>query len=193
MKYYLVLFGFAIVSGCTLLDVKVNVVSERTSLENQVLGSYHSLDQEMLLLSSVRGIDPKGRIKTPQPASQDKKDVIAAMQVIDFYADDIRLFKASGWLGENNRGLLAFFPMEKNKLSEALKREVSRYSDAEFKSITETVNQSRKAVMQRVIDMNPNLSERDMPEIEKVFGKLNVENAKDGERIQLPEGAWKTK
>ena len=193
MKYYLLLFGFVIFPGCTLLNVKVNVVSERTSLENQVLGSYHSLDQEALLVSSVRGVDPKGRIKTPPPASQDKKDVIAAMQVIDFYADDIRLFKASGWLGENNRGLLSSFPMEKNTLDEALKREVARYSEAEFKTITDAVNQSRKAVMQRVIDMNTTLSEKDMPEIEKVFGKLNAQNAKEGERVQLPEGSWKTK
>ncbi|MBW1790345.1 MAG: DUF1318 domain-containing protein, partial [Deltaproteobacteria bacterium] len=29
--------------GCTLAEVQVNVVSERTALENQVLGAYNSL------------------------------------------------------------------------------------------------------------------------------------------------------
>lgn len=193
MKYYFVLIVFFLMAGCTLFEVKVNVVSERTSLENQVLGSYHSLDQDMLLLSSVRGIDPKGKIKTAAPASQDKKDVIAAMQVIDFYADDIKLFKQSGWLGENNKGFLTPFAMDKEKIKEELKAEVLRYSEEEFKKITDSVNHSRQAVMQRVIDMNENLSEKDMPEIEKIFGKLNAENALPGEKFQLPEGAWKTK
>jgi len=48
--------------GCTLAQVRVNVVSERTALENQVLGSYNSLSQDVLLVASVRGVDPLGRI-----------------------------------------------------------------------------------------------------------------------------------
>ena len=50
-------------SGCTLADVKVNVVSQRTALENQVLGSYNSLSDEVLLVASVRGVEPSGTIK----------------------------------------------------------------------------------------------------------------------------------
>ena len=38
-------------AGCTLAQVKVDVVSERTSLENQVLGTYNALDREMLLVA----------------------------------------------------------------------------------------------------------------------------------------------
>jgi len=51
-------------SGCTLAKVDVNVVSERTALENQVLGSYNALTQDVLLVASVRGVDPSGVIKT---------------------------------------------------------------------------------------------------------------------------------
>lgn len=192
-RCYFCLVMLFVLSGCTLFEVKVNVVSERTSLENQVLGSYHSLDQDMLLLSSVRGIDPKGRIKTPPPKSQDKKDVIAAMQVIDFYDDDIKTFKQLGWLGENNQGFLEQFPMDKTAVKEELKASAERYKEGEFKEIASNVNQSRQIVMQRVIDMNENLTQNDMPEIEKIFGKLNAENAGKGEKIQNPEGTWQTK
>lgn len=194
MKHYSIcLIASLVLSGCTLFEVKVNVVSERTSLENQVLGSYHSLDQDMLLLSSVRGIDPKGRIKTPPPKSQDKKDVIAAMQVIDFYDDDIKIFKQLGWLGENNQGILERFPVDKTAMKEDLKAAAERYTENEFNEIATNVNQSRQIVMQRVIDMNENLTQADMPEIKKIFGKLNAENAGKGEKIQTPEGTWQTK
>ena len=61
-----VLFGLALfVSGCTLAKVDVNVVSERTSLENQVLGTYNSLSEDMLLVASVRGVSPTGKVEAP--------------------------------------------------------------------------------------------------------------------------------
>ena len=37
-----------IVQGCTLASVNVEVLSERTALENQILGTYNALDREML-------------------------------------------------------------------------------------------------------------------------------------------------
>ena len=180
-------------SGCTLFEVKVNVVSERTALENQVLGTYHSLDREMLLTSSVRGIDPKGRVKTPPPLSGDKKDVIAAMQLIDFYRDDITLFKQFKWVGENNRGYIETFTMNMESVGASLQETASRYSPDEFSEIIHNVNQARTTVMQRVIDVNENLSQKDMPEIEAIFGKFNGETARQGEKIQAPDGKWRTK
>ena len=188
--------GALMLSGCTLLQVKVNVVGERTALENQVMGTYHALDREMLLLSSVRGIDPKGRIKTPPAESRDKKDVIAAMQVMDFYLDDIQVFKASGRVGENNRGLLEIFPTDrtgKTGATDGLPADARQYSAAEFNEIVQNVNQARQVVMQRVIDTNENLSRDDMPEIEKIFGKLNAENAKPGESFQTADDRWETR
>jgi len=53
--------------GCSGPLVGVTVVDERTALENQVLGTYKELNQEVLLLASVRYIDPKGKLKpTPE-------------------------------------------------------------------------------------------------------------------------------
>ena len=193
MKYFLMAVIMAGLCGCTLFEVKVNVVSERTALENQVLGTYHSLDRQMLLTSSVRGIDPKGRVKSPPPESGDKKDAIAAMQLIDFYQDDITLFKQWGWAGENNHGYLDLFPMDTQKVDDAQKEAAARYSKDEFTEIIQNVNQARTTVMQRVIDMNENLSQDDMPEIEMIFGKLQRETARQGEKIQTPDGKWQTK
>lgn len=192
MKPFIVIV-FAVIAGCTLAQVKVDVLSERTALENQVLGTYNSLDDEMLLAASVRGVDPKGNIKPAVKQSQDHKDAIAALQVQDFHEDDIRSLKKLGWVGENNQGLLETFSMDKGKVPVELKAFSDRYTEEEFNSVVSQVNASRETMMQRVIDMNETLTEKDLPEIRRIFGKLNAENALPGEKIQSPDGAWTVK
>ncbi len=95
--------------GCTLAKVDVNVVSERTSLENQVLGSYNSLSEELLLVASVRGVSPTGKIEAPPRHTPEQQDATRALETISFHADDIDAFKRLGWVGENQEGLLTPF------------------------------------------------------------------------------------
>jgi len=179
--------------GCTLAEVKVEVMSERTALENQVLGTYNSLDKEMLLVASVRGVDSRGRIKAPARHSQQHQDAITAMQVISFHSDDLYAFKQLGWAGENNRGLVEVFKMDKTDTPERLKDFSRRFKPQEFKHVISQINESRKIIMQRVIDMNENLSADDMPEIGTIFGSLNIEKALPGEKVQKPDGTWTVK
>ena len=179
--------------GCTLAEVKVEVLSERTALENQVLGTYNSLDQEMLLAASVRGVDSSGQIQRPPKRSQEYQGTLAAMQVQAFHADDIETFKRLGWVGENNTGLLTIFSTQKDQVSEDLKAFVQRYTNDEFNSVIEQINNARKTVMYRVVEMNENLTDADLPKIQKIFWKMNIENALPGEKIQNEGGTWETK
>ncbi len=179
--------------GCTLAEVKVNVVSERTALENQVLGSYNSLSQDMLLVASVRGVDPLGKIGTPPRQSQGYKDAIEAMQTLAFHADDVDTFKRLGWAGENNQGLLTPFPMKKDNLPEDLKEFASRYPQKEFNAVIEQVNSARGVVMRRVVEINEDFTPDDLPKVALVFGKINRDNALPGEKIQKEDGSWVVK
>ena len=179
--------------GCTLANVKVNVVSQRTALENQVLGSYNALSDEVLLVASVRGVEPSGTIKTPPRHSRQYQNTVQAMETIAFHADDVALFKTLGWIGENNQGFLTSFPMDKEKVPADLKTSADRFKEQEFTAIITDVNGARTVVMQRVIDTNENLTEKDLPEIRKVFGKLNRENALPGDKIQNEDGTWTVK
>lgn len=179
--------------GCTLAEVKVEVMSERTALENQVLGTYNSLDREMLLVASKRGVDSRGRIQRPAQHSQEHKDAITAMQVISFHDDDLSAFKQLGWVGENNRGAVEIFQMDKKKVPENLKDFSQRFTLEEFKHVVSQINSSREVIMRRVIDMNENLTADDMPRIRRIFGKLNIEKALPGEKIQNPDGTWTVK
>jgi uncharacterized protein YdbL (DUF1318 family) len=192
-KTLLMLTAAVLCAGCTLARVKVDVVSERTSLENQVLGTYNSLDKEMLLVASVRGVDAAGRVQSPSRQSREHQDVLLAMQVLSFHEDDLQAFKQLGWVGENNEGLLTLFPMTKDKVPGELKEFADRYKQEEFDSVVGKINASREVVMLRVIALNENFTEADLPKVRRVFGKLNAENARPGEKYQTEDGTWKVK
>ena len=191
--FLLMLAAVAVCSGCTLAQVKVDVVSERTSLENQVLGTYNALDREMLLVASVRGVDTEGRVQAPPRQSREKQDVLLSMQILSFHEDDLQIFKRLGWVGENKEGLLTLFPMTKEKTPQELKEFVERYQEAEFASVVGKINAAREVVMRRVIALNETFTESDLPAVRGIFAKLNIENVGSGEKYQAEDGTWKVK
>lgn len=190
MGRYFYLMALFLFLGCTLAEVRVNVVSERTALENQVLGSYNALTEDVLLVASVRGMDPLGRMQSPPRRSQEHQDAIEAMQILAFHEDDVEGFKRLGWVGENNEGLLTTFPMNKDRVPEDLKEFADRYQEEEFKTVVKEVNAAREVVMRRVVEINENFTKEDLPKIRRVFAKLNRGNALPGEKIQTEEGDW---
>lgn len=182
-----------LLTGCTLAKVDVNVVSERTALENQVLGSYNKLSDDVLLVASVRGVDPTGKIKTPPRKSREYQNAVTAVETLAFHGDDVDAFKRLGWVGENNGGLLTTFPMNREKAPDDLQAFAARYPQDEFLSVVKQVNQAREVVMMRVVETNADFTEKDLPQIQKVFAKLNRENALPGEKIQKEDGSWATR
>ena len=194
MKNVLLLLTVAaLFSGCTLARVKVDVVSERTSLENQVLGTYNALDREMLLVASVRGVDAEGHVQNPPRQSREQQDVLLAMQVLSFHEDDLQGFRQLGWVGENKEGFLTVFPITKENVPQELKEFAERYKEEELTSVVGKINSAREVVMQRVIALNENFTEADLPAVRGVFAKLNAENARSGEKYQAEDGTWKVK
>jgi len=179
--------------GCTLANINVEVMSERTALENQILGTYNAIDKEMLLLASVRGVDFMGNIKRPPKHSKDYQEAVSAMQVIAFHSDDLQAFKQLGWIGENNQGMLTIFPMQKINVPNELKNFSENYSQNEFEYVISQLNQSRDAIYKRIIDLNENLSDKDLPKIKQISARLNAENARQGEKIQRIDGSWYVK
>ncbi|MDP2848166.1 MAG: DUF1318 domain-containing protein [Humidesulfovibrio sp.] len=180
-------------SGCTLAEVKVNVASERTSLENQILGSYNSLSEETLLVASVRGVDPLGRIQTPPKKSQEQQDAIAAMQVLSFHADDVESFKRLGWVGEDNKGLLTPFGLARDKTPDDLKDFAARFRQQEFDSVLREVNAAREVIMRRAIETNASLTPADLPKVQAVFAKLAADTSRPGDKLQASDGNWTVK
>jgi uncharacterized protein YdbL (DUF1318 family) len=182
-----------LVTGCTLAKVDVNVVSERTSLENQVLGTYNSLSEDMLLVASVRGVSPTGKIDAPPRHTPEQVDATRAMETIAFHADDVESFKRFGWIGENQDGLLTPFTRETpNVTSQELKSFAANYSESEFQQVIKEVNQARDVLMMRVVQTNENFTVKDLPAIRKVFARINRQNSVPGAKVQDADGRWQT-
>jgi hypothetical protein len=189
----IILAVMIMIQGCTLAKVNVEVVSERTTLENQILGTYNALDREMLLAASVRGVDENGRVKIPPKKSRGRKDAVEAMQIIDFHSDDMRRFKDIGWVGENRDGLIEVLGMDKVSIPEELKDFADGIKKQELLSIVSHTNKARETIMQRVIDMNETLSDDDIPKIRLVFADMNAEKALPGDKIEVGDGSWTIK
>ena len=185
------LLSLFLLGGCTLAKVDVNVVSERTSLENQVLGTYNRLSEEVLLVASVRGVSPTGKIEARPQRSPEQQDATRALETISFHADDLESFKRLGWVGENREGLITAFPREIPKnLPSDLKTFATLYNEEEFRQVIEEVNRSREVLMQRVVQTNENFTAKDLPVIRKVFAKMNRQSSAPGTKVQADDGTW---
>ncbi len=169
------------VNGCTRGPlVEVTLVDERTALENQILGTYEELDQEMLLIASVRYIDPKGKLRKSPPLPPGKKKVISAMQRSAFNRDDVDALKAQGLVGENNQGRLELIAPE----------EVDPNRLPFVENLVVEENEDREVVMRRVIETNESLSDDDLPGVRNIFAALNRDKAKVGEWVQIDNDEW---
>ena len=176
-----------LLSACfgKLLDVNVTVVDQKTALENQILGSYEELGNDMMLLASVRSVDESGKLKTVPEIPPGKRKAIRAMQRKEFNRDDIASFKKLGCAGEGNDGLLAFIEVEKTR------------TDPKFKKFAQAIiqeeNEDRLITLNRIVATNENFSEGDLPKVRKISASLNRDNAKPGEKIQTESGEWVVK
>ncbi len=169
-----------VVSGCGGPLVGVTVVDERTALENQVLGTYQELNQEILLVASVRYIDPKGKLKQTPKLPDGKKAVVRALQRVSFNKDDLNRYKALGLIGENNEGGVTLIAPDRIPANEL----------AFVKNLLKEENEDRQVIMNRVVETNETLSEKDLPRVYGMFAALNKDKAPPGEWVQEKNGKW---
>lgn len=169
-----------VVAGCGGPLVGVTVVDERTALENQILGTYEELNQEVLLVASVRYIDPKGKLVKSPEIPPGKKNVIRAIQRSSFNKDDLDRFKDQDILGENNEGGITLLAPDK------IAPDQRPFVD----NLMKEENADREIIMQRVIETNENFSDKDLLRVRKTFAALNRDKARAGDMIQLDNGQW---
>ena len=176
-----------VLAGCggKLVDINVTIVDQKTALENQILGSFEELSNEVLLLASVRSIDEEGKLKPVTEIPKGKLRALRAMQRQEFNRDDIQEFKQTLCAGEGNDRTLKFFDNARTK------------TDAKFKEFAEAIiaeeNEDRLIILQRIVATNENFTEQDLPKIRKISASLNRDNAKPGEKIQQENGDWSTR
>jgi hypothetical protein len=180
-------FALILIGALTLLDgcfsAKINVVDERTALENQILGSYQELDSNLQLLASVRDPAPAAAAGAADLSqfSLARRKAIAARQTQQFNRDDVDELKGLGCLGEGQDGLLAERPCEATRDPVVAER---------LAKLLPSENQARAILFRFVIASSPELGEADLPQVVSAFARIQQEQARKGDWIQAPAGEW---
>jgi len=169
----LALLGLGVVPACAF-NVKPVVVDRKTQLENQILGTFQRLEDDLILAASVRG-------ERREPGlSSLEREAVQAMMTREFQRDDVEALKSKQVVGEARTGMLAVL--------------AAPADEAEAKRVKELVdeeNRCRLVLLRRVIALGPGLSEKDLPELQRVLYRLNAEAARPGDRLQREDGSWR--
>jgi uncharacterized protein YdbL (DUF1318 family) len=165
-----------------MVQVKIDVVDQRTALENQAIGTYQEMKGDLLLLASVRSIDAGGRLVPVPPIPAGKREAIRAMQRSEFNRDDVERLKSQGLFGEGKDGYLAFVKAQES---------VADPKTAGFAAnLLAEENADRKTTYARIAELNENFRDGDVSKVEAVMAGLNRDTAKEGEWIQQESGDW---
>ena len=180
INWWLIIAGMGL-AGCTF---NFDVTSQRTALENQVMGTYKELDDDLILASSVRGLKTKADAPAAK-VSASKKSALDARQNQLFNQDDIDELKQQQILGEANGGTVVLLPRH------LVKGEAPASKDyALAAQIAAEENRDRQAIWQRIIDSNEHLTARDLPNVKMTYAKMLRDNAAGGVWYQDDSGSW---
>lgn len=164
--------------SCSIHTPEVKFTGEKTALENQILGTYSQVQEDMWMVASVRAANPDSQATL----SEEKRAVLAAMQNREFNKDDVEEFKRDGAIGENNKGLLELRPLERLQKDPAYRKLVEQ--------IVAEENRDREIVLKRIAAINPAVQSAEPAEVEKAFAQLQHDGAKPGDWLQAPSGEW---
>lgn len=174
-------------TGCgRLFDVNLFFVGEQTSLERQVLGTYSALGEDLLIYSSVRGVDPDGSLRPAPETTESQRAAFAAMRNREYNRDDIDRLLAGGFIGEDNRGMLQ---MQSTGSSDTLQ---SLSTDQVAELIAEE-NGDRQVILARLVETSPGVTDEQLPQVFWIFASLNQDAAPAGSWIQDRAGNWRVK
>lgn len=170
-----VFLSTASLQGC--VTARIQVVDERTALENQILGAYEELDRDLQLVASVRASR-----KGTKTLSELRAQAIRARQMQQFNLDDVTELKEQGCLGETNQNELVARPCpeESNAAIRTRRDKIAREENA-----------AREAVLKFIVGTSPNLTEADLEPLKRAWARLNREQAPSGHWVQTEAGEWR--
>ncbi len=116
MKVLTLTFAVALLTtlGCVQAQFNIELVDAKTMLENQVLGSYAELGEDVWMISNVRAVgEPIYGYEPLIPEVELDPEIATALSaLLDslFTADEVTRLKVNGLIGETSGGYLAITP-----------------------------------------------------------------------------------
>jgi hypothetical protein len=179
---FLAICYLTIFFGCSF---NFELTSQKTALENQVMGSYKELDDEVLMMASVRAVDSSGNLKKKKVQSDDAAKAIEAKQNQEFNRDDIDELKEKQILGEAKDGSIVVLPKDVGLAAQTGKKILNF---AGFLVAEE--NRDRKIVVDRIVKSHQDLTKDNFEEARKIYRSNIINNSPVGTWIENPNGIW---
>lgn len=165
-------------AGCTF---NFELTSQRTALENQVMGVYQELDDEVLLLSTMRGPDNKRARSKGLPG-----DVLSHRQNQDFNRDDLEELKDLGLIGERSDGYVALVEPAKDQGKDRAARLLAN-------TLVREENKDREAIWQHILKKIPNAPSMGVKQVGRAYGEMQRTKLRVGQWYQNDHGTWEKK
>ena len=181
-------------AGCNwlggMVGTEIEVTGGQRSIEEQVLGSFEQLGEEVYLVAGVRSVDAStGRPSAAPPTTAGEQRALEARRRMEFNRDDVQRFLREGYLGEGNDGLPAIF----GEALDGAPRDEPRLVQL-IKDIYQEEAADRRVIMQRIVDTTPGLKgEAGMETVGRVLAARFRQEAPPGTPIQTPDGQWTTR
>lgn len=170
IKRLLSLSHMIVLSSCSF---NFELTSSRTALENQIMGSYRELDDELIVTRDASS--PGGDGKS---TSADHSTVVArASRNRSFNADDISDLKDEGILGERSDGLIAMLPKEFQTVAKASPEQLKL-----AEALIDEENRDRQTIFAGDLAAIPDASSDDLVTVKEKFARGVYEKS--------PKGHW---
>lgn len=173
LGFHVALLTLVTAATTACVTVRPVIVDRKTALENEILGRFQRLQRELRLLTA----DPRELSELP-PA---QRRVLQAMLDRELLRPRLALHKENKAVGESKDGLLRVLAAPENPTAAS-----------ELRALVAWENDSRMRIMQGVIAASDRLHPADLPEVRRMFHRLHVELARDGDRVQRADGSWQT-
>ncbi|MEZ4742754.1 MAG: DUF1318 domain-containing protein [Bdellovibrionota bacterium] len=176
--YQIIIANFLYLPLICSCAFKFEVTSQKTALENQILGQYKELEDDLILNSSVRGDEDNIKLTPVELAKQNQK----------FNLDDIDELKRNEIIGEANTGELEILPITAGK-----RKDATHFQIKLSKILVAEENKDRKTIWLHIIANNKNLTKNNLKEVQLSFANQIAQESPIGYWIQNKNGTWEKK
>ncbi|MBD3169210.1 MAG: DUF1318 domain-containing protein [candidate division Zixibacteria bacterium] len=189
-----IVYACVMIVSCTVKPPEITVTGEKTVLEHQLLGQYKLSTRDIYLPAADGGLYQSYRSSLSDSlagesalveADSSRIEYLNALARQRFNYDDIEKFKDLQVAGEGSDGLLHIFEDKAGSLPDADRRVLEL--------VVEEENSARGVLMDRVITLRADLTEEDLPQVQRIFAAKNIGEEKAGRMVQGESGEWRVK
>ena len=174
-----------LLTGCTIRPPDVIITTEKTALENQLLGTSEKITDDPLSVAAVWSMPPEfgsayeGDSAT-QAAGEGRRKLILAQIRRQTLQDYVSQLKRDGILGEGRDGLLKVMA---DTIPDV--EAVERIASAE--------NSDRLIIMEYYARSQGKISEQEMESLRSEFAELMARDSATGTWVDDPDTGWQKK